>query len=214
MFPRLLVAIVLIVVFGFSQAHAQTQQPQKYEPAGLNAPPPQPDLFDVSVGFNYIYLDNQFPETKNLYGVEASAFINITSWLAAGGDFMANFGEHSVQPRFFFGNVDVDSRRYIYVFGPRFTVWHNPQFRIFAEALAGGVHAEAEVSFQAGAVSVSRSASEDALAVAVGAGFDWRFSRHFSWRVIQADYLPTNLGSQWQNNFRASTGLVYSFGRK
>jgi hypothetical protein len=174
---------------------------------------PRPDLFEVSLGYNYIHLGDAFPETEHLHGIDVSAFVNATSWLAVGGDFMANFGEHTVHPRFFFGNVDVDSRRYVYVFGPRFTVWHNPQFRIFAVALAGGVHAEAEVSLQAGAVAVSRTASEDALAIAVGAGFDWRFTRHFSWRVIQADYLPTHLGSDWQNNFRASTALVYSFGR-
>src|SRR5258708_27484786 len=215
MFPRLLVAIVLIVVFGFSQAHAQTQQPQKYEPAGLSAPPPQPDLFDVSVGFNYIYLADQFPETKNLYGVSASAFINATSWLAAGGEFMADFGSHNVpHVPFFFGGVDIDSQRYIFVFGPRVTIWQNPKFRVFAEALGGGVHAEAQLTASSRFTTRTASASDDGLAAAIGAGFDWRFTEHLSWRVVQADYLPTHLGSQWQNNFRASTGISYSFGQR
>src|SRR6266404_2263121 len=127
MFPRLLFAIILIALFGLSEAGAQSQQPQppqKYQPAKLEAPPPQQsDLLDLSVGFNYIYLNDQYPETKNLYGLEASAFLNATSWLSVGGEFMADFGTHSVPS--FFRSVDVESQRYVYVFGPRITVWQN-----------------------------------------------------------------------------------------
>jgi hypothetical protein len=205
-FPRIVVPLLAISFISAAEVRAQ-----KSEPAGLNVPPPQPDLFEVSLGFNYIYLDDQFPETKNLYGVEASAFINATSWLAAGGEFMADFGSHSI-PAFFGRTIDVDSQRYVYVFGPRFTVWHNPRFRVFVEALAGGVHAEAKVSTQS-PFSFSRTARADGFATALGAGFDWRFTPHLSWRIAQADYLGTDLSSQWQSDFRASTSIVYSFGR-
>jgi hypothetical protein len=212
MFPRFLVAVVVVLFLSFAEARAQSAPPQKYEPAGLNVPPPpQPDLFEVSLGFNYIYLDNQFPETKDLYGLEVSAFINATSWLQAGGEFMADFGSHSV-PVFFRRTIDVDSQRYVYVFGPRVTVWHNPRFRVFAEALAGGVHAEAKFSLGQFS-SFSRTATADGFATALGAGFDWRLTPHLSWRVVQADYLGTDLSSQWQTDFRASTSIVYSFGR-
>jgi hypothetical protein len=126
---------------------------------------------------------------------------------------MANFGSHSVAV--FYGNtVDVDSQRYIYVFGPRITVWHNPQFRVFAEALAGGVHAEADFTLNPGRFSngASATATDNGFATALGGGFDWRLTNHLSWRVLQADYLGTSLGSHWQNNFRATTGIVYTFG--
>jgi hypothetical protein len=212
MSPRFLVVIVLLLSFAEARAQsAQSQQPQKYEPAGLNAPPPQPDLFEASLGFNYIYLGDAHPATRNMYGVETSLFVNATSWLAVGGDFMANFGSHSIP--FFRSTIDVDSQRYVYVFGPRVTVWRSPQFRLFLEALGGGVHAGADVTVQSRFVSATRSASADAFAMALGGGFDWRFSNHLAWRIVQADYLPTNLDSQWQNNFRASTSIVYSFGR-
>ena len=218
MFPRFLAVVVVVLFLSFSEARAQSvpsPQPQRYEPAGLNMPlpQPQPDLFEFSLGFNYIYLDNQFPETKNLYGVEASAFINATSWLSAGGEFMADFGSHSI-PVFFRRTIDVDSQRYVYIFGPRVTVWHNPQFRIFAEALAGGVHAEAKFTSAQFPFSSSQTASADGFAMAFGGGFDWRLTNHLSWRIVQADYLGTNLGNQWQTNFRASTSIVYSFGQR
>jgi hypothetical protein len=204
--PRFLIIFATISLFGLGKVGAQK--------AIVSAPlSSSSDLFDVSLGFNYIYLDNQFPETKNLYGLDASLFVNTTSWLAVGGDFMANFGSHSV-PVFFRNTVDVDSQRYFYLFGPRITLWHNPQFRVFVEALAGGVHAEAEARASNGFSTRTASASADAFAAAVGAGFDWRFTQHLSWRVVQADYVPTKLGGDWQNDFRAATAIVYSFGHK
>jgi hypothetical protein len=175
-------------------------------------PPPGPDLFEVSLGFNYIYLSDQFPETKNLYGLDASAFVNATAWLAVGGDFMANWGSHSV-PVFFRNTVDIDSTRYVYVFGPRVTVWQNPKFKVFVEGLVGGVHAEATFTATRFAFSNSQTVSANGFATALGAGFDWRLTPHLSWRVVQADYLGTDLSSQWQTDFRASTSIVYSFGR-
>ena len=211
MFPRLLIVVVLFL--SFAQARAQSQQPQRYEPAGLNVPPQQPDLFEASLGFNYIYLGDAYPETRNLYGFETSVFVNATSWLAAGGEFMADFGSHSV-PAFFGRTVDVDSQRYVYVFGPRVTVWHNPQFRVFVEGLAGGVHAEAKFTLARFSSSVSQTASADGFATVLGAGFDWRLTPHLSWRVVQVDYLGTDLSSQWQSNFRASTSIAYSFGQR
>lgn len=215
--PRVVaVAAVLISLFGLAEVRAQSrqpQQPQRYQPESY-APVSEPDFLEVSLGFNYIHLGDAFPETKNLYGVDTSLFVNANSWLAVGGDFMANFGTHSV-PAFFGNTVDVDSQRYVYVFGPRVTVWRNSQFRVFAEGLAGGVHANADFTLNRGRFTngASASASEDGFAMALGGGFDWRLTNHLSWRVVQGDYLGTHLGSDWQNSFRASTGIVYSFGR-
>ena len=188
---RFLLIFVAISCFGIGEVSAQK--------AMVSAPvsSPQSDLFEASLGFNYIHLDNAFPETKNLYGVDASLFLNATSWLAVGGDFMADFGSHTVPT--FFGGVDVDSQRYVYVFGPRVTAWSNRQFRVFAEALAGGVHAEAQATVNRFSTRTA-SASDDGFAMAFGGGFDWRFTNHLSWRVVQADYLPTHLDSDWQNN--------------
>jgi outer membrane protein with beta-barrel domain len=203
---RILILATVVSCLVFGQAHAQ----KDLSPQPIREP--QSDLFEVSVGFNYIHLDDQFPETKHLYGVSASAFVNATSWLAVGGEFMADFGSRSI-PTISGRATDVDSQRYIYVFGPRVTVWHNPRFRLFTEALAGGVHAEAKLS-SAQFPFISQTASADAFAAAFGGGFDWRLTNHLSWRILQADYVGTDLGSQWQNNFRASTGIVYSFGHR
>jgi len=162
-FPRIVVALVAVSFFGAAEIRAQ-----KYEPAGMSVRSSEPDLVELSLGYNYILLGNAYPETQNLHGLDASVFVNATSWLALGADFMANFGSHTL-PNFFYGDVDVDSRRFVYVFGPRITVWHNSQFRVFAEALAGGVHAEADVTAHSRFFgSPTRSASADAFAAAAG----------------------------------------------
>lgn len=203
MFPRILTILTIVSLSCFGEANAQKPI------TAASAPPPQSDLFDLSVGYNYIHLGDAYPETEHLHGVDASFFVNATSWLAVGGDFMANFGNAN-QQRFYFGQADVDSERYVYVFGPRVTVWQSPQFRIFLEALAGGVHAEANAHFSFG----DRRVEDDAFATAVGGGVEWRFANHWAWRIIQTDHLFTSLGNDWQTNFRASTGLVYSFGQR
>jgi hypothetical protein len=88
----------------------------------------QPDLFEVSLGFDYIRIPDGL--AKNLFGFDVSAFANINSWLALGGEFMAGFG--SSTRKILFQNVDVTESRVVYVFGPRVTVWQNPHFRVFA----------------------------------------------------------------------------------
>jgi len=170
------------------------------------------DLLELSAGFNYIRLIHADPENKNLAGFNASAFVNMTSWLSLGGEFMADYGSHTLKPRFggVTNGLKVDSERDVYVFGPRVTIWQSPRFRFLAEVLAGGVRGQAELK-QGG---IHRIAEDNAFAAAIGFGADWRISRHFLWRIVQADYLPTNLGDQWQNNIRLSTGLVFTFGSK
>jgi hypothetical protein len=172
------------------------------------SPPPSTDLFEVSVGFNYLHLGDAYPETANLYGFSASAFVNPMPWLSVGGEFMGDWGSKTYH--IFNHAVDIDSQRLLYVFGPRFNVWQNSNFKVFLEALAGGVHAEAKLSSGA----FNAKATDDGFAAAAGGGLDWRFARHFSWRIIQADYVPTDLSGDWQHDFRASTGIIWSFGER
>jgi hypothetical protein len=209
MFPRNLILVASVLCLTLANSYGQ----KALEPT----PPPglEPDLIELSLGYNYIRLGNAYPETRNLNGLEFSAFVNATSWLAVGGEFMAGFGTHSFTTPFNI-KVDIDNQRYVYVFGPRITIWHNAQFRVFAEALAGGAHAEAQLGAQSPFFlrSVSQNASDDSFATALGAGFDWRIANHVSWRIVQADYLGTDFGNHWQSNFTASTSIAYSFGRR
>ncbi len=49
------------------------------------------------------------------------------------------------------------------------------------------------------------------LVIDVGAGLDYKlFFKNFSWRV-QGDYMHTHYASATQNDYRASTGIVWRF---
>jgi len=45
----------------------------------------------------------------------------------------------------------------------------------------------------------------------VGGGLDYHISRHFSVRVIQADYLRTRVSNAWFHDARLSAGIVLKF---
>ena len=202
-----LIAVLTLTILPLIAPNAYCEAPP---PAVTSRPVSENvDLVELSLGFNYIHLDHAGVENENLGGFDASAFVNVTSWLSLGGEFMADYGRYTWRARFG-PDLVVDSERDVYVFGPRIAIWQSPRFRFLAEVLAGGVRGEAKLKQG----SIRRIAEDNVFAAALGGGFDWRISRHFLWRIVQADYLPTNFGDQWQNNFRLSTGLVFTFGSK
>jgi len=95
-----------------------------------------------------------------------------------------------------------------YLFGPRLTYRASGNFEPFGEFLFGGVH----VSASGGGATVT----DNAFAMAVGGGADYKFSRSVAIRVGQFDYLYTKFnfgpGYTHQNNFRLQAGVVYRFG--
>src|SRR5437868_12823129 len=179
----------------------------------INPPTPGP-LFELGIGYNYIHAPDE-DEVKNLHGFNASLFVNVNSWLAFGGEFAAGFGEESFR-NLIFEDVDISLDRYLYLFGPRVSLRPAERFRIFAQAMVGGVHDHSEITFTGVGGSVTNSSSADAWAFDFGVGADWRFTDRWSWRIIQADYLATTFSSfnndHWQDNWRLSTGFVFQFG--
>lgn len=105
----------------------------------------------------------------------------------------------------------LSSTMYTYLFGPRFTFRKVSHFTPFAQVLVGGGRLNAS--------SGGISAGENAFSMAIGGGVDVPFSRHFSIRVIQADYLLTRFNgisgtAETQNNVRVSAGIIFRFGSK
>lgn len=205
MYSRLFFGLAVIIGLTTSflsapPAHAgESVGSSTYSRSTERLPGAGPSLFEIGLGYNFIDLQNA--EVDHLHGADVSLFVNLTRWLALGGDFIAGFGS---QDR---GFVTFEGQRYVYVVGPRVSVWPAPTVRIFAQALGGGVHGNAEASFS----GFNQSASADAFAAIAGVGVDWRFTRNFYWRIIEADYLRMNFTNQ-NDNFRLSTGLIFTFG--
>jgi len=88
--------------------------------------------------------------------------------------------------------------QYVFVGGPRVSA-NFGKWRPFVHAMAGIRHIN------------SYSFVYNPIAIDVGGGADYKLGfKNFSWR-LQGDYLHGNYGSAQQNDYRASTGIVWRF---
>lgn len=98
-----------------------------------------------------------------------------------------------------------------YLFGPRYSFRSRTRLVPFGQFLVGGVHGF-DALFPGSGPSVP---NPDAFAFAAGGGLNVNISRRFGFRVVQADYLQTQLpndGNNRQNHLRISGGAVFRFG--
>jgi outer membrane immunogenic protein len=106
-----------------------------------------------------------------------------------------------------------------YLAGPRYTfdtsnlahAAHGPQ--IFGEALFGGVHGFDGTFPATGAVA----STANSFAMQIGGGIDLILGRRFGLRMIEVDYVRTelpNAGTNTQNDLRLAFGVSYHFAPK
>jgi opacity protein-like surface antigen len=98
----------------------------------------------------------------------------------------------------------VSGHTFTYLFGPRLTYRAYGRLEPFGEALFGGAHA----SLSGGGIT----ASDNAFAMALGGGADYKWKPSVAIRFIQADYLYTRSNGTSENDFRLQAGIVFRFG--
>jgi opacity protein-like surface antigen len=158
---------------------------------------------DIFAGYSYL---RENPSTSgvssfSLNGGSASFAYNANSWLSGVADFGAYHN----------GNIlgtGTSGTLSTYLFGPRVSYRHSGRITPFGEVLFGVAHAGASI---AGA-----SGSDNAFAMSLGGGVDYKLTDRFAIRPIKVDYLmsrfsETGSGAQTQNNLRVSTGIVFHF---
>jgi hypothetical protein len=185
------------------KGHCGVPPPSGNSPRPLTESGGEP--FEVSLSYAYLHLGSG-ADLDHLHGVDTSAFANVTRFLGLGAEFTAAFGSDDVKGRFV-RSFHIDDNRYIYLFGPRLNLWPTDKIRIFGQLLAGGFHVDLK-NTNGGFV---QRFSGDAFAYSIGVGADWRFTPHWYWRVIQAEYVHMNFTHQ-EDNWKFSTGLVFAFG--
>ena len=140
--------------------------------------------------------------SKNFNGFEVSGEGQIFPFLGIVADFSSHYGNATgagplcpgpTCP----GSVSYNVHDQTYLFGPR------------ASVSVGKITPFAQALFGVGRLA-SSSTSNTSFATAIGGGADWKIAGPFAWRV-QGDYLRTKFFGDHQNNFRASTGLVFRF---
>ena len=173
---------------------------------------------EIFGGYSYLnaeyqsgYASSSPRQSANGWAV-APAF-DISSWFAVEGDF-AGYYKNGVP--FFIGYPNADFHNYSFTGGPRFN-YRTPRYTAFVHALVGGDDLY-------GSISGLGSVSETSVAFQTGGGVEWRLGRTSHWAVRgSGDYVLTrhNIAKAFgfsaptlnQNNFRASVGMVFLFGR-
>jgi outer membrane protein OmpA-like peptidoglycan-associated protein len=97
---------------------------------------------------------------------------------------------------------------YSFTFGPQFKIRSSDHFQPFIELLVGFSH-----------IDPSGLQTRNEPTAIGGGGFDIYLNRHFSWRLLQADYVYTTyrdkalmLNSERLDGARIQTGVVFAFG--
>jgi opacity protein-like surface antigen len=170
-----------------------------------------------------------FQTHPNFNGWDAGVQINASPLFGFKADLSGNYGTPitlSPQAQTFLSQLGItglppNARSYSYLFGP--VVFKNVRrFRPFGHALFGGNTISTDLSH----VSVlgfripGLALTDTAFAMAFGGGLDVRLTDQISLRAGQADYLFTKHdfsggvsgNATHQNNFRASVGVVFTFG--
>jgi hypothetical protein len=98
-------------------------------------------------------------------------------------------------------------RIYSLMYGPRlsYRIW---RLTPYGNVLFGAAHARVSVT------PVGPNVNDTSFAIAAGGGVDLKIGGKFGVRVLQADYLRTNLLGTRPHGFRASSGVVFYLGQR
>ena len=143
----------------------------------------------VGVEF-YRFLSNYL--TASMVGVNTTVSYFTNSWFAVEGNVVTGFAPPVVQNdhvKYFGGGggIRIGGRR--------------NQFEPWAHAIVGGAHLQPQTA---------APGSRNALAVQAGVGMDYRVNSRLSLRA-ELDWVYTTFFQQTQNNFQATTGIVFHF---
>jgi opacity protein-like surface antigen len=158
---------------------------------------------DIFAGYSYV---RENPSTSgvtsfSLNGGSASIAYNANSWLSGVADFGAYHNGNLL-------GTGASGTLSTYLFGPRISYHHYGRITPFGEVLFGVAHAGASIA--------GTSGSDNAFAMSLGGGVDYRLTDRFAIRPVKVDYLmsrfsETGSGGNTQNNLRVSTGIVFRF---
>jgi hypothetical protein len=138
---------------------------------------------------------------EDFNGWEASLEGKFLPFIGAVADFSQHFGsatERVACPTIPCGAAKVDSRRYMFLIGPRLSI-SVARFTPFAQILFGVGH-----------VTNTFLNSDTSFSTAIGGGLDYKLIKGIAWR-FQGDELHTRFYGSTQNHFRFSTGIVVRF---
>jgi len=161
---------------------------------------------DLSLGYSYTHLSSTFTglRSQSPNRAEMSVSFELEPWLGVVADL--GLGSDGSRSRSIVG-TGLRSAEPTYLWGPSLVI---PLGRAtpFFQVLIGVAHSNA-ARFDA-------SSRQTEFAWALGGGFDYRLTPHFALRPLELEFLRTTFfafqdNELAQNDFRASTGIVFRF---
>lgn len=152
--------------------------------------------WEVFGGYSYRNIDSPtfgYADRSNLHGWNFEPAFNLNTQWSLVADVSGQYGSQLTV--------------YNFLIGPQFS-WRKEKSKLFVRGLFGKAQDTVNIktSTRSGFESVGR-------AVAFGGGYDRDLTRHFTLRVVQADYVNTHTFGVSQNDLRVSTGLIFHFGQ-
>lgn len=193
---------------------------------GLMAHAQETPKVEVFTGYSFMSAGFPFstdPAAGNgngvLNGWNFSAAVNANRWIGVVADFGGYYGPVTKGKTFKPANCVLCTSDFSGILHNMYTFTAGPQLSIrqdrvtaFAHALFGGAHIREDLFIFNTTLPPAARISSTNFAFLVGGGADITLSHRFAVR-IQPDYLKTEILGRRQNNFRASTGLVFRFGQ-
>jgi outer membrane protein with beta-barrel domain len=183
-------------------------------PASSRAQPAAEPRVQIFAGYAYLHaepLAHQFSGSDD-HGWNTSVLANVNGWLAVVGDVAGRYGSTIttgpvVGPSAFKGTT----RPYVYSYlvGPQVT-WRSNRFAPFAHALFGVARERTGMN----GVDFISSQTDSGFATTLGGGLDLAVMPRLAVRVVEADYVRTEVFNQGQNSLGLSFGIVLGFGKR
>jgi opacity protein-like surface antigen len=168
----------------------------------------EPKTIDVFAGYSYTRVNTSSISglgASSVQGGELSVSYKATRWFTAVADFgVTAAGHHNSD----IVGIQTHGTQTTYLFGPRISPVHWRRITPFAQALFGLAHATHGL--------YDTSASQKSFAWTAGGGVDYRLNNNFSLQPFQVEFLQSKFselgnGPQYQNDVRASAGLILHF---
>jgi hypothetical protein len=187
----------------------------------------------AEIGANYSYArygpSAPYSKGHSLNGGGGEFNLNFNEYLSIKMDLQgygSNLTTFNIAPNATFplgASGNVQGNLFTYLFGPQIKVRAH-HLQPYGHLLFGGAHSNVYGNAFTtlcqpivNGCSLSKAPAADAFAMDFGGGVDIPVAKHFAIRPAQLDYLMTRFsnpftGSNNQNNFRYSAGIVFAFG--
>jgi hypothetical protein len=204
-----LVALLIwtgVPAFGQDNAQESGSAPEQSAPEkpSVRVPPYIPK-YEVSGAGSYYSFYAPTGATLGMFGWNGTFQYNFRTWLGIVGE---GFGEYKDQ------GVDGKTTIYAALAGGQVYPFKHRKVTVFGRALIGRAHYR--IAFPPFGGFGFSAANRSATAYELGGGLDYNLRKHWSVRMVQADFDKADFfsGNANRASYRISLGVVYRFGQR